>query len=59
MRVAFITSPFTLSFPDMKSFCAFAFPAINLPKSGSERIKVTMVPFHILALLQHVLTFLT
>ena len=41
IRVAFITSPLIFSFPLMNSFCAFAFPAIKLAKSVSERERVT------------------
>jgi hypothetical protein len=39
--VAFITSPLTFSFPDMKSRWALAFPATSFPKSSSERDRVT------------------
>lgn len=41
--VAFITSPLTLSFPDMNSRCAFASPATNLPKSSSDSERVTIM----------------
>lgn len=40
--VAFITSPLTLSFPLIKSFCAFAFPATSCPKSFSLSTNVTL-----------------
>lgn len=39
--VAFITSPLTFNFPLMNSFCAFAFPATNFPKSSSDKMRVT------------------
>ena len=39
--VAFITSPLTFNFPAMNSRCAFALPATSLPKSSSERDRVT------------------
>jgi len=40
--VAFITSPFTFSFPAMNNRWAFAFPLTNFPKSSSERARVTV-----------------
>jgi len=39
--VAFMTSPLTLSFPLMNSFCAFALPEVSFAKSTSLMIKVT------------------
>jgi hypothetical protein len=39
--VAFITSPLTFSFPPMNSFCAFALPCTNCPKSLSLSTSVT------------------
>src|SRR6266516_1807097 len=51
--VAFITSPLTLSFPDMNNLCAFAFPVTSFPKSSSERMRVTK---HILG--QHVVLYI-
>ena len=39
--VAFMTSPLTLSFPDMNSRCALALPETSLPKSSSESERVT------------------
>jgi hypothetical protein len=39
--VAFITSPLTFNFPDIKSRCAFALPAINFAKSSSLSCSVT------------------
>ena len=40
--VAFMTSPLTLSFPLMNSFCAFALPATRFPKSPSLSDSVTV-----------------
>lgn len=37
-----MTSPLTFNFPDIKSLCAFALPATSLPKSSSERERVTV-----------------
>ena len=42
--VAFIMSPLILSLPPMNSRCAFALPATSLPKSSSERERVTSFP---------------
>jgi hypothetical protein len=39
--VAFMMSPLSLSFPDMKSFWALALPATSWAKSASERARVT------------------
>jgi hypothetical protein len=39
--VAFITSPLTLSFPLINSFCAFAFPATIFANSASFMTSVT------------------
>lgn len=39
--VAFITSPLTLSFPDMNRRWALALPAMRLAKSVSDRERVT------------------
>jgi hypothetical protein len=36
-----MTSPLTFSLPDMNSLCAFAFPLTSLPKSSSDRDRVT------------------
>jgi hypothetical protein len=44
--VAFMTSPLTFNFPDMNNRCAFALPATNLPKSSSERERVTIKQIH-------------
>jgi hypothetical protein len=38
---AFMTSPLTLSFPLINSFCAFALPATSCAKSLSARMSVT------------------
>ncbi len=42
--VAFMTSPFIFSFPDMNSRCACVFPLTSLPKSSSDSDKVTIDP---------------
>jgi hypothetical protein len=39
--VAFITSPLTFNFPLINSFCAFALPCTNCPKSLSLNTSVT------------------
>lgn len=41
LQLAFITSPRTFSFPLINSFCAFAFPCTNFPKSASLNTNVT------------------
>lgn len=42
--VALDTSPFTFSFPDMNSRCAFTFPLTSFAKSSSVNERVTGAP---------------